>query len=52
MLQINYGGKQESNKQPKMKEFIFFTTQGYTFDPNNQQITNMQILGSAEGQDI
>ncbi len=35
-----------------MKEFIFFTTEGFTFDPDNKQITNMQVLGSAEGSDI
>ncbi|MDB2405367.1 hypothetical protein N9W00_00335 [Arcobacteraceae bacterium] len=32
-----------------MKKFIFFTTEGYTFEPNNKQITNMQILDSVEG---
>jgi hypothetical protein len=35
-----------------MKEFIFFTTEGYTFDPNNKPINNMQILGSSVGVDI
>jgi hypothetical protein len=35
-----------------MKEFIFLTTDGYTYDPNNKAISNMQILGSAEGIDI
>jgi hypothetical protein len=35
-----------------MKEFIFFTTEGFTFDSNNKPISNMQILGSAEGIDI
>jgi hypothetical protein len=35
-----------------MKEFIFFTTEGFTYDKNHKKITNMQILGSAEGEDI
>lgn len=35
-----------------MKQFIFFTNEGFTFDPNKKKITNMQILGSAEGKDI
>jgi hypothetical protein len=35
-----------------MKQFIFFTSEGYTFDSNNKAINNMQILGDAEGTDI
>jgi hypothetical protein len=35
-----------------MKEFIFFTTDGFTYDINQKQINNMQILGSAEGENI
>ncbi len=35
-----------------MKEFIFFTTEGFTVDPNDKEIENMQILGSSEGVDI
>ncbi|MDD2697934.1 MAG: hypothetical protein PHF17_03935 [Arcobacteraceae bacterium] len=35
-----------------MKEFIFFTTEGFTYDKNHKKITNMQILGSAEGKNI
>ena len=35
-----------------MRNFIFFTTEGFTYDPNNKEITNMQILGSEEGEDI
>ena len=35
-----------------MKEFIFFTTDGFTYDTNHKEIQNMQILGSAEGEDI
>jgi hypothetical protein len=35
-----------------MKEFLFFTTQGFTYDPNNKEIENMQILGSGIGADI
>jgi len=35
-----------------MKEFIFFTTNGFAQDQNHKEIHNMQILGSAEGVDI
>ncbi len=35
-----------------MKEFIFFTNDGFTQDKNQKEINNMQILGSAEGVDI
>ena len=35
-----------------MKNFLFFTNEGFTFDPNNKKITNMQILGHGEGKDI
>ncbi|MCB5266667.1 MAG: hypothetical protein LHW46_00960 [Candidatus Cloacimonetes bacterium] len=35
-----------------MRNFLFFTTEGYTYDPNDKEITNMQILGSQEGEDI
>ena len=35
-----------------MKEYIFFTTDGFTYDNNQKEISNMQILGSAEGVDI
>jgi len=35
-----------------MKTFIFITDEGFTFDPNNKKITNMQILGHGEGEDI
>ncbi|MDD5158103.1 hypothetical protein [Sulfurimonas sp.] len=35
-----------------MRNFLFFTTEGYTCDPSNKEITNMQILGSQEGVDI
>jgi len=35
-----------------MKSYIFFTDEGYTQDQNNKEIPNMQILGSAEGNDI
>ena len=35
-----------------MKEYIFFTTDGFTQDQNHKEIHNMQILGSAEGSDI
>ncbi len=35
-----------------MKNFLFFTNEGFTFDSNNKKITNMQILGHGEGNDI
>ena len=35
-----------------MKEYIFFTTDGFTYDTNHKEIQNMQILGSSEGVDI
>ena len=34
-----------------MKSYIFFTDEGYTKDSNNKEISNMQILGSADGKD-
>jgi hypothetical protein len=35
-----------------MKKFIFFTKEGYTYDPNHQEIHNLQILGDAIGENI
>lgn len=35
-----------------MKDFIFITDEGSTYDPNNKLIENMQLLGSAQGKDI
>jgi hypothetical protein len=35
-----------------MKSFLFLTKEGFTFDPNNTPISNMQILGSADGDTI
>ena len=34
------------------KNFLFFTTEGLTFDDNNKKIENMQILGDGFGDDI
>ena len=34
------------------KNFLFFTNEGFTYDPNNKEIQNMQILGDATGKDI
>lgn len=34
------------------KKFLFFTSEGFTYDPNNKEIENMQILGDATGKDI
>jgi hypothetical protein len=35
-----------------MKSFLFLTKEGFTFDSNNKAISNMQILGSADGDTI
>ena len=34
------------------KNFLFFTSDGFTFDGNNKKIENMQILGDGFGEDI
>ena len=34
------------------KSFLFFTKDGFTFDSNNKEIQNMQILGDGFGEDI
>ena len=34
------------------KNFIFFTKDSFTFDNNNKEISNMQILGDGFGKDI
>ena len=34
------------------KNFLFFTSEGLTFDDNNKKIENMQILGDGFGNDI
>ncbi|WP_375722912.1 hypothetical protein LXN10_10115 [Arcobacter sp. KX21116] len=35
-----------------MKSFLFFTKEGFTYDPNDKEIENLQILGTGEGKDI
>ena len=35
-----------------MKNYLFFTSEGFTFDSNNKEIQNMQILGDGFGKDI
>lgn len=35
-----------------MKQYLFFTNDGFTYDLNHKEIKNLQILGSAEGVDI
>ena len=35
-----------------MRQYLFFTNEGYTYDPNNKQSNNMQILGDGRGEDI
>ena len=34
------------------KNFLFFTSEGLTYDCNNKKIENMQILGDGFGDDI
>ena len=34
------------------KNFLFFTSEGFTFDSNNKKIENMQILGDATWKDV
>ena len=34
------------------KNFLFFTSEGFTSDGNNKKIENMQILGDGFGKDI
>lgn len=34
------------------KTFLFFTSEGFTYDPNNKEIQNMQILGDGYGKDV
>ena len=34
------------------KKIIFFTKDGFTFDIDNKEISNMQILGDGFGKDI
>ena len=52
MVIIKYGGNQLSNKQPNMKNYIFFTMDGFTFDLLNQETNNMQLLGDAMGNNL
>ena len=35
-----------------MKNYLFFTNEGFTYDSKNKEIHNMQILGDATGKDI
>jgi hypothetical protein len=35
-----------------MKQFLFFTSEGFTYDPLNNEIDNMQILGDGRGKNI
>ena len=33
----------------KLKQFLFFTQEGYTYEPSGIVTQNLQILGDAEG---
>ena len=35
-----------------MKNYLFFTSEGFTFDPKNKEIQNMQILGDGLGKNL
>lgn len=35
-----------------MKNYLFFTNEGFTYDSNNKEIQNMQILGDGFGNDV
>lgn len=35
-----------------MTTFIFYTDEGYTIAPNNENIDNLQVLGFEEGETI
>jgi hypothetical protein len=35
-----------------MKKFLFFSMEGFTFDPCNKELNNMQILGDGMGDDV
>ena len=35
-----------------MKNYLFLTKDGFTFDPNRSRIENMQVLGTGVGDDV
>ncbi len=35
-----------------MKNYLFLTKDGFTYDKSNREINNMQLLGAGEGEDI
>lgn len=35
-----------------MKNFIFYTSDGYTYDNKYHEANNMQLLGHGEGSDV
>ena len=35
-----------------MKSYIFFTQEGFTYDPNRKEIPNLQILWLGDGENI
>lgn len=42
----------ESKASSMMKNFIFYTSDGFTYDNNNNEVNNMQVLGHGEGRNI
>lgn len=41
-----------NHKLLRMKNFIFFTKDGFTFDTSGSEVHNLQILGDATGENI
>lgn len=35
-----------------MKQFLFFTNEGFTFDPDHKELHTLQILGDGMGNDV
>jgi hypothetical protein len=48
----NVGTNPSNSRRHKMKQFLFFTTEGFTFDPHHKELHNMQILGDGMGEDV
>lgn len=37
--------------EEKLKQYIFFSKDGFTYDPTGYEIHNLQIIGDATGKD-
>jgi hypothetical protein len=49
---LSAGKSQSNGRRHKLKQFLFFTTEGFTFDPHHEELHNMQILGDGMGNDV